>query len=345
VVSAELLRDALLAKTRSALQLGGTTGGVGDVDWWSEAERALDDLDALQRRDQTLEINRGTVAVLRAQIDARYGNAGDALKRLEEVRPTMTSPADRMELAVALGGVFATREEPEAIDHLAEAIKLAEDDPGIAPRQLLELRQLLAAHCTLHDRYDLAAEQLLLVRARLRRASIERCQVTARLAATWLASDEPRQALGAVRNALYRVRVRTGGAAERRAGRGARPVAGDARRARGPRGSSACGGWRPRARARAVGRRTRDGERALGTAAREFRCRDARGRRAGARAIRAWWCAVRDGPTRRGARRARDRATAVGAEREARRAERQDLHEKVLLLLYRVGNLKMASST
>jgi len=201
VVSADLLRDALLAKTRSALQLGATTGGAADVDWWSEAERSLDDLDALQRRDETLEINRGTVAVLRAQIDARYGNADDALKRLEEVRPSMTSRADRMELAVALGGVFATREEPEAIDHLAEAIKLAEDDPGIAPRQLLELRQLLAAHCTLHDRYDLAAEQLLLVRARLRRASIDRCQVTARLAETWLASDEPRQALGAVRNA------------------------------------------------------------------------------------------------------------------------------------------------
>ena len=71
------------------MQLGASTGGAADVDWWSEAERALDDLDTLQRRDRTLEINRGTVAVLRAQIDARYGNAGDALKRLEEVRPAI----------------------------------------------------------------------------------------------------------------------------------------------------------------------------------------------------------------------------------------------------------------
>jgi cellulose synthase operon protein C len=201
VVSATLLRDALLAKTRAALQLGASSGGAGDVDWWSEAERALEDLEALQRRDDTLEVNRGTVAVLRAQIDARYGNADDALRRLEDVRPMMTSRAERLELAVALGGVFATREEPQAIGYLGEAIGLAEEDPEVAPRQLLELRQLLATHAMLHDRYDLAAEQLLLVRSKLSRGSVERCQVTARLAEAWLASDEPRQALGAVRNA------------------------------------------------------------------------------------------------------------------------------------------------
>ena len=125
-----------------------------NVDWWAEAERSLEDLETLLRREPELEVNRGTVAVLRAQVDARFGNANEALARLEAVRPSMTSRADRMELAVALGGVFATREAPEAIDHLSEAIRLAEDDPDIPPRQLLELRQLLAAHCTLHDRYD-----------------------------------------------------------------------------------------------------------------------------------------------------------------------------------------------
>ena len=201
VVSAVLLRDALIAKTRAALQLGASSGGGADVDWWAEAERALEDLETLQRRETELEINRGTVAVLRAQIDARYGNADEALERLEAVRPMMTSRADRMELAVALGGVFATREQPEAIEYLGEAIRLAEGDPGIPARQLLELRQLLAAHCALHDRYDLAVEQLLLVRAKLRRGSVERVHVTTRLADSWLASDEPRQALGAIRNA------------------------------------------------------------------------------------------------------------------------------------------------
>ncbi|HUQ83099.1 MAG TPA: peptidoglycan-binding domain-containing protein [Gemmatimonadaceae bacterium] len=201
VVTSALLRDALIARARSALQLGASSGGLADVDWWAEAERALDDLDALARREPELALNHGTLAVMRAQIDARYGNADDALKRLEAVRPTMTSRADRMELAVALGGVFATREEPAAIDHFSEAIRLAEGDPDIPPRQLLELRQLLATHCTLHDRYDLAVEQLLQVRSRLRRGSIERCQVTARLADAWLSSDDPRQAIGAARNA------------------------------------------------------------------------------------------------------------------------------------------------
>src|SRR5215218_2670790 len=159
VVSSGMLRDALIAKTRAALQLGASSGGAGgNVDWWAEAERALEDLETLQRRESDLAINRGAVAVLRAQVDARYGKADEALRRLEAVRPVMTSRADRMQLAVALGGVFASREGPEAIEYFSEAIKLAEDDPDIPPRQLLELRQMLAAHCTLHDRYDLAIE-------------------------------------------------------------------------------------------------------------------------------------------------------------------------------------------
>ena len=201
IIAPALLCDALIAKARAAIQLGASSGGSGDVDWWAEGERALEDLEALVRRGEGAHVNRGTLDVLRAQIDARYGRADDALRRLERLRPSMTSPADRLQLAIALGGVFATREEPAAIDHLTEAVKLAEVDTDVAPRQLLELRQLLAAHCMLHDRYDLAAEQLLLVRGRLPRGSMERCYATARLAEAWLGSDEPRQALGAVRNA------------------------------------------------------------------------------------------------------------------------------------------------
>src|SRR5688572_1446263 len=52
-----------------------------------------------------------------------------------------------------------------------------------------------------HDRYDVAVTQLLLVRDQMPRGSIARCQTTARLADAWLYSDEPRQALGAARNA------------------------------------------------------------------------------------------------------------------------------------------------
>ena len=89
----------------------------------------------------------------------------------------MTSQADRLELRSRSAACFATREEPAAIDHLTEAVGLAEGDADVAPRQLLELRQLLAAQCMLHDRYDLAVEQLLLVRARMPRGSMERCYV------------------------------------------------------------------------------------------------------------------------------------------------------------------------
>jgi tetratricopeptide (TPR) repeat protein len=200
IVAPALLRDALIAKARAAIQLGASSGGSADVDWWAEGERALEDLEALDARDDTVQVNHGTIDVLRAQIDARYGKADDALRRLDRVAPTMTSPADRLELAIAFGGVFATREEPAAIDHFTQAVQLAEADKEVAPRQLLELRQLLASHCLLHDRYDLAAQQLLLVRARLPRGTTERCYATARLAEAWLGSDEQRQALGAARN-------------------------------------------------------------------------------------------------------------------------------------------------
>jgi hypothetical protein len=201
IVAPALLRDALIAKARAAIHLGASSGGSADVDWWAEGERALEDLEALDARDDMVQVNRGTIDVLRAQIDARYGKADDALRRLDRIAPTMTSPADRLELAIAFGGVFATREEPAAIDYFTEAVQLAEANREVAPRQLVELRQLLASHCLLHDRYDLAAQQLLLVRARLPRRTTERCYATARLAEAWLGSDDQRQALGAARNA------------------------------------------------------------------------------------------------------------------------------------------------
>ena len=200
VVPPALLRDALLAKTRAALQLCSSSGG-SDVDWWAEAERSLDELETLANRTDGLELNRGIVAALRAQIDARYGNAEAALARLEDIRPTMTSRSDRLELAIALGRVHATHSDSAAVDALIEAIALAEGDEDVPARQLLELRQLLAAQCMLHDRYDIAVQQLLVVRSRSPRGSIARCNVTTRLADAWLCSDEPRQAIGAARNA------------------------------------------------------------------------------------------------------------------------------------------------
>jgi len=201
IVEPRLLRDALLAKTRAAVQLAASTGTGGDVDWWAEAERSIEELEALDRTLEGVPANRGTIATLRAQIDARYGDADEALRRLEEIRPTMTSRLDRLDLAVALATVHTTRGEPAAIDYLTEAIAIAEETADVPQRQLIELRQQLAAQCMLHDRYDVAAAQLLVVRDRMPRGSIARCQTTARLADAFQCADEPRQALGAARNA------------------------------------------------------------------------------------------------------------------------------------------------
>ena len=211
VVAPALLRDALIAKVQAALQLGSSVGNAaGDVDWWAEAERALDDLTALERREPELEMNRSTAAVMRAQVDARYGKSQEALERLGRVRATMVSLTDQFELAVALGGVLATRESPEAIERLSDAIKLGEELQSVEPHRIIELRQQLATQCTLHDRYDLAIEQLIVVRNRLRRGSIDRCQATGRLAEVVLVSDEPRQAAGAARHAIADCEVALG---------------------------------------------------------------------------------------------------------------------------------------
>ena len=199
-VTIPLLREALLAKTRAAVHLGASTT-AGDVDWWSEAERSLEELESLDQALHDPPAHRGTVATLRAQIDARYGDADAALRRLAEIRPTMTSRLDRLDLAVAMAGVHSTRGDAEAIDYLTEAIAMAEGTAEVPQRQLIELRQMLAAQCMVHDRHDLAAAQLLLVRDRMPRGSMARCQTTARLAEAWLCCDEPRQALGAARNA------------------------------------------------------------------------------------------------------------------------------------------------
>jgi tetratricopeptide (TPR) repeat protein len=203
IVAPAVLRDALVAKAQAALQLGASvSNAAADVDWWAEAERALDDLMALERREPALEMNRSTVAVMRAQVDARYGKSDEALDRLDRVRATMISLADQFELSVALGGVLATRESPEAINRLTDAIKLGEELESVEPHRIIELRQQLATQCALHDRYDLAIEQLVIVRNRLRRGSIDRSQATGRLAEVLIASDEPRQAVGAARSAI-----------------------------------------------------------------------------------------------------------------------------------------------
>jgi hypothetical protein len=84
IVPPTVLRDALTAKARAAIQLGASSGGSGDVDWWAEGERALEDLEALDHRDSTVQVNRGTIDVLRAQIDARYGK-GDAAPQIAQI--------------------------------------------------------------------------------------------------------------------------------------------------------------------------------------------------------------------------------------------------------------------
>jgi len=71
----------------------------------------------------------------------RDGDAAAALRDAEQALPTDALSRDTMGCVYARLGDHAA-----ALPHFAEAVRLAEADKEVAPRQLLELRQLLASH-------------------------------------------------------------------------------------------------------------------------------------------------------------------------------------------------------